>query len=109
MKVYEAIANAFIKEGTTTIFGLLGDGNMLWSAAMSKYPGVQNVDVRDEGAALTMAEGWARATGKASANVFSSEPAFQLLTTATPRISISRTSSSARTSSSPAGAMAGHR
>ena len=24
MKVYEAIANAFIKEGTSTIFGLLG-------------------------------------------------------------------------------------
>ena len=34
MKVYEAIANAFIKEGTTTIFGLLGDGNMNWAAVM---------------------------------------------------------------------------
>ena len=64
MKVYEAIANAFIKEGSSTIFGLLGDGNMNWAAAMSKYPGVENVDARDEGAALTMAEGWARATGK---------------------------------------------
>jgi hypothetical protein len=64
VKVYEAIANAFVKEGTSTIFGLLGDGNMLWAAAMSKYPGIKNVDARDEGAALTMAEGWARATGK---------------------------------------------
>ncbi len=64
MKVYEAVANAFIKEGTTTVFGLLGDGNMLWAAAMSKYPNVKNVDARDEGAALTMAEGWARATGR---------------------------------------------
>ncbi len=64
MKVYEAIANAFVKEGTTTIFGLLGDGNMNWAAVMSKMPGIKNIDARDEGAALTMAEGWARATGK---------------------------------------------
>lgn len=64
MKVYEAIANAFAREGTTTVFGLLGDGNMYWSAAMSKMPGIRTIDARDEGAALTMAEGWARATGK---------------------------------------------
>ena len=31
---------------------------------MSKMPGIKNIDARDEGAALTMAEGWARATGK---------------------------------------------
>jgi thiamine pyrophosphate-dependent acetolactate synthase large subunit-like protein len=64
MKVYQAAANAFIKEGATTIFGLMGDGNMSWAAAMSKTPGVRMIDVRDEGAALSMAEGWARATGK---------------------------------------------
>jgi acetolactate synthase-1/2/3 large subunit len=64
MKVYAAIANAFAREGTTTIFGLLGDGNMNWAAAMAKYPQVKNVDARDEGAALGMAEGWARATGR---------------------------------------------
>ena len=28
MKVYEALANAFVKEGVTTIFGLMGNGNM---------------------------------------------------------------------------------
>ena len=64
MKVFEAVANAFVKEGTSTVFGLLGDGNMNWAAAMAKYPQVRNVDARDEGAALTMAEGWARATGR---------------------------------------------
>ena len=36
MKVYDAVANAFIKEGTTTLFGLLGDGQMTWWSAMSK-------------------------------------------------------------------------
>lgn len=64
MKVYQAVANAFIKEGATTVFGLMGDGNMSWAAAMSLMPGVRMIDVRDEGAALSMAEGWARATGK---------------------------------------------
>lgn len=64
MKVYQSVANAFVKEGATTIFGLMGDGNMSWAAAMSAKPGVRMIDVRDEGAALSMAEGWARATGK---------------------------------------------
>ncbi len=64
MKVYQAVANAFVKEGATTIFGLMGDGNMSWAAAMSAIPGVRMIDVRDEGAGLSMAEGWARVTGK---------------------------------------------
>lgn len=64
MKVYQAVANAFVKEGVTTIFGLMGDGNMSWAAVMTAKPGVRMIDVRDEGAALSMAEGWARATGK---------------------------------------------
>ena len=64
MKVYEAVARAFVKEGVTDVFGLMGDGNMSWAAAMSKMPGVRMIDVRDEGAGLSMADGWARATGK---------------------------------------------
>lgn len=42
----------------------MGDGNMSWAAALSKISGVRMIDVRDEGAGLSMAEGWARATGK---------------------------------------------
>jgi len=64
MKVYQAMANAFVKEGTTTVFGLLGDAQLPWWAAMSMHPGVSIVDARHEGAALTMAEGWARITGR---------------------------------------------
>ena len=64
MKVYQAVANAFVKEGTTDVFGLMGDGNMSWAAAMAKHAGVRMIDVRDEGAGLSMAEGWARATDK---------------------------------------------
>lgn len=64
MKVYDAVANAFIKEGGTTVFGLLGDGQLTWWAAMAKNSGVRLIDAREEGAGLAMAEGFARASGK---------------------------------------------
>ena len=63
MKVYDAVANAFVKEGTTTVFGLLGDGQLTWWPAMVRR-GVRLIDAREEGSGLAMAEGWARASGK---------------------------------------------
>jgi thiamine pyrophosphate-dependent acetolactate synthase large subunit-like protein len=81
MKVYEAMANAFIKEGTTTLFGLLGDGQMTWWSAMSKYPNLRIVDVRDEGCAVTMAEGWALATGKVGVASATQGPGLARMTT----------------------------
>ena len=82
MKVYEAMANAFIKEGTTTLFGLLGDGQMTWWSAMAKHPDLKIVDVRDEGAAVTMAEGWATATGKVGVCSSTQGPGLARMTTA---------------------------
>jgi thiamine pyrophosphate-dependent acetolactate synthase large subunit-like protein len=64
MKVYDAVANAFIKEGGTTVFGLLGDGQLRWWSSMVKHKGAKLIDVREEGQALAMADGWARASGK---------------------------------------------
>src|SRR5262245_28568208 len=64
MKVYDAVANAFVKEGGTTVFGLLGDGQLTWWAAMAKHKGVRLIDAREEGQGLAMAEGWARASGQ---------------------------------------------
>ncbi len=81
MKVYDAMANAFIKEGTTTLFGLLGDGQMTWWSAMSKYPELKIVDVRDEGCAVTMAEGWALATGKVGVASATQGPGLARMTT----------------------------
>ena len=64
MKVYDAVANAFVKEGTSIVFGLLGS-QIDWWASIARHPaGVRMIDARDEGAALAMADGWARATGK---------------------------------------------
>lgn len=64
MKVYDAVANAFVKEGGTTVFGLLGDGQLTWWTSMAKQPGVRMIDAREEGAGLAMAEGYARASGQ---------------------------------------------
>lgn len=61
MKVYERLADAFAAEGTRTIFGMMGDGNMFWMHALAKH-GVRMIEVRHEGAGLGMADGWARAT-----------------------------------------------
>jgi len=64
VKVDDVVANAFVREGTTDVFGLLGDGQLKWWSAMAGHSGVRLIDVRDEGAALAMADGWARATGR---------------------------------------------
>src|SRR5688572_28273907 len=61
MKVYERLADAFVAEGTRTIFGMMGDGNMYWMSALDRHR-VRMIEVRHEGAGLGMADGWARAT-----------------------------------------------
>ena len=63
MKVYEALADAFVAEGTRGVFTLMGDANMYWSNALAER-GVRLYDVRHEGAGVAMADGWARATGE---------------------------------------------
>jgi thiamine pyrophosphate-dependent acetolactate synthase large subunit-like protein len=63
MKVYDALAIAFALEGTTDVFGMMGDANMHWINAMVSH-GVRVYNVRHEGGALGMADGWARSTGQ---------------------------------------------
>jgi thiamine pyrophosphate-dependent acetolactate synthase large subunit-like protein len=62
-KVYEAIADAFIAEGASHVFGMMGDANMHWMNAMADR-GAALLEARHEGPGLTMADGWARATGR---------------------------------------------
>ncbi|MFN8634555.1 MAG: thiamine pyrophosphate-binding protein [Chloroflexota bacterium] len=64
MKVYEALANNFVKEGVTTVFGLMGNGNMYWWHTLDQHPDVTIYETRHEGSSLTMAEGWGRAAGQ---------------------------------------------
>ena len=64
MKVYEALARAFVEEGVTHVFSLMGDGNMYWQAALQATGRVAIYDVRHEGAGVAMADGYARASGR---------------------------------------------
>lgn len=64
MKVYDALADAFVEERATTMFGLMGDGNMFWMGAMAERPGVRVVHARHENMAVAMADGFSRVTGR---------------------------------------------
>src|SRR3954468_20999578 len=63
-KLYEALAQAFLAEGVDTQFVLMGDGNMHWSTAFGKLPGVHSVHVRHEHATVAAATSYNIATGK---------------------------------------------
>ena len=63
-KLYEALAEAFLAEGVDTQFVLMGDGNMHWSTAFAKLPGVQTVHVRHEHVTVAAATAYNVATGK---------------------------------------------
>jgi thiamine pyrophosphate-dependent acetolactate synthase large subunit-like protein len=63
MKAYEAIADALLAEGCQDYFGLMGDGNMwLWAALSKKNANI--ISARHEAAAVSMADGYSRTTGK---------------------------------------------
>ncbi len=61
--VYEAMASAFRREGTTVVFNIMGDANKMWLVAMDAFAEVTVVNTRHEGAAMAMADGFARVTG----------------------------------------------
>ena len=82
MKVSDALASAFVKEGVTTVFGLMGNGNMYWWHALDQHPDVRVYETRYEGTALTMAEGWARATGQPGICTVTQGPGLSQLATA---------------------------
>jgi thiamine pyrophosphate-dependent acetolactate synthase large subunit-like protein len=64
MKVYEAIAEALVAEGCTDLFGLMGDGNMSLWGALGPRRDVTITSARHEAAAVSMADGYSRTTGK---------------------------------------------
>ncbi|MBR7826692.1 thiamine pyrophosphate-binding protein [Actinospica sp. MGRD01-02] len=80
MKVYEALANAFAAEGTTDVFGMMGDANMHWMNALAER-GVNLYEVRHEGSGLGMADGFARAAGRPGVLTATSGPGTAQLAT----------------------------
>ncbi|HVC66114.1 MAG TPA: thiamine pyrophosphate-binding protein [Acidimicrobiales bacterium] len=59
--LYEAMTQSFVDEGVEVVFCLMGDGNKHWLVDMAAQRGVRLVHARHEGAALAMADGYARA------------------------------------------------
>jgi acetolactate synthase I/II/III large subunit len=80
MKVYEALARAFAAEGTTAVFGMMGDANMFWMNELDKL-GVQLLEVRHEGGGLAMADGFGRTAGVGVCTTTSGPGVSQLATT----------------------------
>lgn len=64
MKVSEALADALAIEAEGPIFGLMGDANMAVWDALCKDPRTRMVWARHDGAAVLMADGYSKATGR---------------------------------------------
>lgn len=62
MKTYLALSKAFVDQGLETLFGVIGDGNMLYIAAFEAEFGGRFIGSVDERGAVSMADGFARAT-----------------------------------------------
>ncbi|HEY1542624.1 MAG TPA: thiamine pyrophosphate-binding protein [Xanthobacteraceae bacterium] len=83
-KLYEALAEAFHAEGVDTQFVLMGDGNMHWSTAFAKLPGVHSVHVRHEHVTVAAATAYNVATGKVAVASVTCGPGVTQLMTALP-------------------------
>src|SRR3974390_1716210 len=81
-KLYEALADAFRAEGVDTQFVLMGDGNMHWSTAFAKLPGVHTVHVRHEHVTVAAATAYNIATGKVAVASVTCGPGLTQVTTA---------------------------
>lgn len=80
--VYEALAECFAREGVTTLFALLGDGNMHWATAMQAEQNVRMIHVRHEHCALGAAMGYHSATGETGVASVTCGPGFTQTMTA---------------------------
>ncbi len=63
MRVAEAVGRALVASGVDHVFGVVGSGNFWVAHAMSEA-GARFVASRHECAAVCMADGWARASGR---------------------------------------------
>ena len=82
LQVSDMLARAFAAEGVEVLFTLMGDANMYWSSAMAKLPGVKVVHARHEHCAVSMADGYARATGKVGVASVTCGPGYTQIMTA---------------------------
>ena len=67
MKVYEAVGETLSRLGVDTTFGLVGSGNFGLIDHMTRHCGIAYYASRHEAAAVAMADGYARVSGKLGA------------------------------------------
>src|SRR5258708_17846097 len=76
MKVYEAIAEAIHKEGGDTSFGVMGKANMYLIGELCGKYGFKFVQAKHEQRATSMADGYARVSGKMGIATVTQGPGF---------------------------------
>jgi thiamine pyrophosphate-dependent acetolactate synthase large subunit-like protein len=81
-QVSDVMAQAFAAEGTDTLFTLMGDANMYWSASMADSQKVRLIHARHEHCCVAMADAYARATGKIGVASVTCGPGFTQIITA---------------------------
>ena len=81
-QVSDVLAQAFAAEGVDTLFTLMGDANMYWSAAMADNQATRLIHARHEHCAVAMADSYARATGKVGVASVTCGPGYTQIMTA---------------------------
>src|SRR4030081_1369416 len=76
MKVYEAIAEGVKQECPDILFGVLGNANMYLVAELCGKHGFKFVQAKHEQSATSMADGFARASGKIGVATVTQGPGF---------------------------------
>ncbi len=79
---HDAVAQALVDEGVDTVFGVLGDGNLFIGEALTRIHGVNFVAATHEANAVSMAEGWSKATGRVGVATCTHGPGLTNTTTA---------------------------
>jgi thiamine pyrophosphate-dependent acetolactate synthase large subunit-like protein len=83
LHVYDVLARAFIQEGVTTCFTLMGDANMNWASRLAQQ-GCRMIYVRHEHCAAAAAMAYARKTGDVGVATVTCGPGVTQLITALP-------------------------
>src|SRR6266481_3942992 len=81
-QVSDVLAQAFAAEEVDTLFTLMGDANMYWSASMADNQKVRLIHARHEHCCVAMADAYARATGKVGVGSVTCGPGYTQIMTA---------------------------
>lgn len=91
MRVREALAAQLAAAGVDTVFGLVGEGNLALATGLQREHGVRYLAARREDAAVAMADGYARASGRLGVATVTHGPGFTNTITALTEAARART------------------